>query len=921
MDYKATVHLPRTDFPMKANLAEREPAQIARWAADDVYGALMAKGAAKPRFVLHDGPPYANGHLHQGHFLNKILKDIVVKYRNMAGQLCDFVPGWDCHGLPIELQVDKALGSKKREMSAAEFRRACRAYAAEQVDVQREEFRRLGALARWSDPYLTMAYGYEAQTVRELAAFVRAGAMYRRKRPVHWCPRDATALAEAEVEYESHKSPSIYVAFKVVEGGAALAAKAGGRDAYVAIWTTTPWTIPANLAVAVNPDVTYALVPLDEKRAVVIAKDLLPKFFENCARTPTAALAEIPGAALAGIKYLHPLYDRVSPVLPAGHVTTTDGTGLVHTAPGHGEDDYWLGLQNGLDIFAPLDNRGRFTDEVPDLVGKSTDEANKLVPERLNEVGALLNPIGQTIEHQYPHCWRCHHPVLFRATDQWFLSLEKNDLRARALAAIDDVRWIPKWGRERIRGMMETRPDWCISRQRQWGVPIPVLYCDGCNEPIISADAMEHVASMFEMGGADVWYERTAAELLAPGTSCAKCNGDAFRKEKDILDVWFDSGVSSACVLAKRDNLGLPADLYLEGSDQHRGWFNSSLLAGLGARGAAPYKAVLTHGFVVDGSGKKMSKSLGNYVAPELMIKKYGAEVVRLWVASSDYRDDIRLSPTILDMLAEGYRKIRNTLRYCLSNLDGFDPAQGVASAELLPLDRWVVGRLARFERTVQAAYETYEFHTLYHATIDFCATDLSATYFDILKDRLYCDAVRSRARRSAQTVLFAIADRLCRWLAPVMSFTTEEAFAYLPGKHAASVFLEGLPEPLPPGDTTDAQLDIRFAKLFEDRARVNKALEDHRNAQRELSEEQRIGNNLDARVVMAPNGTTPEEMAELLLVSQVEFQAGAEVKIELARGARCVRCRRFREGEVGAQPGHPELCKRCGEAIVMDGG
>ena len=930
MDYKPTVHLPKTDFAMKANLSEREPAQLKRWEEQGLYEKTLARNTGA-KFVFHDGPPYANGHLHEGHFLNKILKDIVVKYRNLSGQRCDFVPGWDCHGLPIELQVDKKLGSKKREMSAADFRRACRQYANEQIDLQRAEFKRLGVFARWDQPYTTMSFGYEAHVVRELAKFVEAGRVYRKKRPVYWCPRDATALAEAEVEYEPHTSPSIYVAFEAVDAPAKLRALAGGRPLAFAIWTTTPWTIPANLAIAVNPDVQYVVYELGG-RATVVAKELLASFLAACApdelasgvkvvagaevpaaflAQPTRVLGYLEGADLAGSTYRHPLWPRVSPVLAGAHVTTTDGTGLVHTAPGHGEDDYRLGLAHGLDVYAPLDDRGRFTADVPELAGKSTVEANALVPQWLAEKGALLNQVGETVTHSYPHCWRCHNPILFRATDQWFIALgDKDDaasLRAQALRAIDDIAshegWIPKWGRERIWGMMENRPDWCISRQRAWGVPIPVFYCEACNECLLSAGVMERVAGFFEQEGADAWFERTPAELLAPGMQCPKCGGNAFRKEKDILDVWFDSGSSAGIVLGGGD-LPYPADLYLEGSDQHRGWFNSSLLIGLGTRGAAPYKTVLTHGFVVDGEGRKMSKSLGNSLNPDAALKKYGAEVMRLWVAAADYRDDIRVSTQILDMLSEGYRKLRNTLRYCLSNLGGFEPGNAVAIDALLPLDRWALGRLAAFERTVQDAYERYEFHVVYHAAIDLAATDLSATYFDVLKDRLYCEAIASHSRRSAQTVLWHIVERLCRWLAPLISFTAEEAYQLVPGRAAESVFLAGLPQPL---ETIPEAIEQKFAELLHLRSLAFPLLEKWRA-------EKKIGKGLEAAVRVASlTRSTPDEAAEFLIVSKVEVLPVQGVELLLAPGTACARCNRVREDVSGA------LCGRCAAAVATD--
>ena len=851
MEIKDTVNLPKTAFPMRAQLAEREPQQIQAWQEAKTYEALLEKNARSEKYVFHDGPPYANGSIHSGHFLNKILKDIVVKFQAMSGKLADFVPGWDCHGLPIELQVDKQLGAKKRELSPGEFRRACRKYAEGQVDVQRREFQRLGVFARWDKPYLTMNFAYEAQIVRELAELSRRGVLYRRKRPVHWCARDATALAEAEVEYADKISPSIYVAFEAVDAAALVKAAPAllGRKLLLAAWTTTPWTIPANFAIAANPEIEYVAYDLPGRGATVVAKDLLEPFLRAVAPEelvlPDAAgrgllrhharvLAQFAGRDLDGVTYRHPLLgDRTGWVLMGAHATTEAGTGLVHTAPGHGEDDFLMGVKYGLPIFAPVDGQGRFTAEVgiAGLEGVKVFDANERIVELLAGAGALLNSTGKAfpVHHSYPHCWRCKQPVIFRATDQWWIGLDlpielgqKTTMRKAALEAIDAIGaaggFVPAWGKERIRGMVENRPDWCISRQRNWGVPIPVAYCAKCREPFVSAAAMDHVADLFEQEGADAWFDRPLTELLPHGSSCAKCGGTAFEKETDILDVWFDSGSSFAAVLASGRWAGLrvPADLYLEGSDQHRGWFNSSLMIGIGAHGMAPYKTLLTHGFVVDGQGRKMSKSLGNDVDPQGMIKKYGAEVIRLWVAASDYRDDVRLSNHILDSLAEGYRKIRNTLRYCLSQLSDFNPAtDAVPDSALRPSDRWALSRLERYRQQIMKAYETFEFHRVYHSTVEFCATDLSAFYFDGLKDRTYCSGPNWPERRAAQTVLLKVAETLCRLLAPIASFTAEEAWQHLPvtqPPRPASVFLAGLPAAHP--ERIDESLDEEFRHL-----------------------------------------------------------------------------------------------------------
>ncbi|MBI3184492.1 MAG: isoleucine--tRNA ligase [Myxococcales bacterium] len=966
-DYRGTVNLPKTDFPMKGNLQQLEPKMLSFWEEKQLFARLLERNSGKPLYVLHDGPPYANGHLHAGHALNKILKDIVVKYRNMAGSLCDFVPGWDCHGLPIEQAVEKRLRDRKvdrRALGREDFLAKCREYALEFVDIQREEFKRMGVLGRWAEPYLTLSFDYEAQELRELASFARQGFIYRKKKPVYWCIVDATALAEAEVEYEDHESPSIHVAFDTAEDLGKRWPQLAGKKVAFAIWTTTPWTLPANLAIAVHPELDYVFYELGP-RVLCVAKELLGRFLadiraeghllrrevavpkpeaEAAAKLaslppeklgglaladPTRILAYAKGAELEGLTYRHAFYDRVSPILPAEHVTLEQGTGLVHTAPGHGQEDYELGLSRGLDIYNPVKNDGRFDETVgPLLAGKKVFEANALVVDLLVEKGALLNRKGESLKHSYPHCWRCHEPVIFRATHQWFISLEANRLRQRALEEIDRVKWVPRWGRERIYGMLTGRPDWCISRQRTWGVPIPVAVCERCNEPLVSAELMEKVAQAVEKEGGGVWYREPLERFLPEGHACRKCGGRAVRKETDILDVWFDSACSFAAVAARRPNMKVPVDLYLEGSDQHRGWFHSSLLVGVGTRGRSPYETCLTHGFVVDGEGRKMSKSLGNVVSPEQIIKQYGAEVMRLWVASSDYRDDVRLSDQILKGLSEGYRKIRNTIRYALGNLYDFDPEKdAVPEGELLPLDRWAKGRLDQLVQKVRAAYEEYELHIVYHAVVDFCAMDLSAVYFDILKDRLYTAKASGRARRSAQTVLHQVARELLCLLAPVMSFTAEEAYQLLPGKKEASVFLAGFPEVKAPADP---ELMDTFEKLFAVRSEVQKLLEGARR-------DKLIGASADAKLVLSARGPAEEllrknlsAVAALFIVSQVELVttpsakaqrlslpafASSEVLAEVlpADGQKCPRCWLYAV-EVGKEA---PVCRKCAEALA----
>jgi isoleucyl-tRNA synthetase len=801
-------------------------------------------------------------------------------------------------------------------------------------------------MGRWDSPYATLTFDYEAQEIRELATFARRGSLYRRKKPVYWCLTDQTALAEAEVEYENHSSPSVYVAFDLVGDLSRLSPKLAGRKVALAIWTTTPWTLPANLAIAVHPKLEYVFYDAGE-RVLVVAKDLLPRVLAEVRRgdvgvrevkvagealqtaalvAPEKILAYAAGTELEGLKYRHVFYDRESPVVLGEHVTLEQGTGLVHTAPGHGQEDYEVGLKYGLDIYSPLRDDGRFDDTVgPLLAGKKVFEANPVVVDLLVEKGALLNPKGEKLEHSYPHCWRCHNPVVFRATHQWFISLEKNGLRQKALAEIDRVHWVPHWGRERIHGMLENRPDWCISRQRRWGVPIPMALCEGCGEPVVSAEMMEKVAEAVEREGAGVWYRTPVEQFLPAGTKCAGCGKSAFRRETDILDVWFDSACSFAAVTEKR--LQGPADLYLEGSDQHRGWFHSSLLVGLGTRDKAPYASCLTHGFVMDGEGKKMSKSLGNTLAPEVITKQYGAEILRLWVASSDYRDDVRLSDQILKGLAEGYRKIRNTLRYTLSNLYDFDPAQdAVAPADQLPLDQWARAQMGELVARVRKAYEAYELHLVYHHVVDFCAMELSATYFDILKDRLYTSKTTGRARRSAQTVLYGVATDLLRLLAPVMSFTAEEAWQLLPGKGAPSVFLAGFPEG---GASVAPGLLERYATLFALRSEVQKHLEAARR-------DKVIGSSAEAQVVLSADGEARKLIAEnlaelptLFITSQVKLESAGpkaqplsvgagfppgEVRAEVRRadGHKCPRCWTYSEAVGNGGP----LCLKCREAL-----
>ncbi len=949
MDYKDTIQLPKTDFPMKANLAQREPEIQKAWEASGIFKKVVAQNAARPgakKFVLHDGPPYANGDIHIGHALNKVLKDLIVKYRNQKGEVADYVPGWDCHGLPIELKVDKELGPKKRDMDRAGIIGACRTYAGKWIDRQRVSFKRLGIFGRWDEPYQTMAKGYEADTIRALARAAAGGFLFRGKKPVYWCISDRTALAEAEVEYEDHTSHSIHVGFELTSP--LPDPKLAGRKARIVIWTTTPWTLPANLAVAAHADFTYVAYDLGGV-VTLVAKDLLASFLAACApgelvakdvpaphspdahaantggggvlsvaslAHPERVLAYFEGKQLEGLSYQHPFMNRTSPVILGEHVTLEAGTGFVHTAPGHGAEDYQVGLKYGLEVLNPVDGAGFFTPEAGKYAGLKITDANAVIVNDLQASGHLLSDPAAKLRHSYPHCWRCHNPVVFRATDQWFLSLDHQGMRQKTLAEIDRVRWIPRWGRDRIYNMIENRPDWCLSRQRTWGVPIPVFYCEGCSEPLVSPSVMNRVADAFEQEGIEAWYRHQPADFLT-GEKCGKCGGAAFRREQDILDVWWDSGVSWAAVAERDAGMGVPVDLYLEGSDQHRGWFHSALLTGVAIRGQAPYKAVLTHGFVLDAQGKAMSKSLGNTVAPEEVIKKYGADVLRLWVSAADYRDDVRIGDEIMGGLAEGYRKIRNTIRYALGGVDGFDPKKdAVPVEEMEPLDRWAMARLAAWEEKVRAAYEDYEFHVAYHATMQFCAVELSALYFDIVKDRLYTAKKDGKARRSAQTLLWTVAHDLLCYLAPILSFTTSEAWGFLPGAPAESVFLAGLPERARPADA-DA-LEARYGALFEVRAQVQAKLERAREAKL-------IGKSLEAMVTIAsPAGSEQRallesakaDLATLLIVSKVVLADGPfAVEVAVAPGAKCARCW-WQTEDVGQSAAHPTLCGKCVTAL-----
>lgn len=927
MDYRQTLQLPKTTFPMRAGLAQKEPQRLAAWEEGKAYETLQKKGSeqARPTFVLHDGPPYANGHIHLGTTLNKVLKDFVVRSRAMDGYLTPYVPGWDTHGLPIELQVVKEAGVDRHNLSPLEFRRRCREYALRFVDIQRQEFKRLGVWGDWENPYLTLAPKYEAEQVRVFGAMAERGYIYKGLKPVYWCASCETALAEAEVEYGDHRSDSVYVAFEVTDDRGLL--DASQHEAAVVIWTTTPWTLPANLAIAVHPDVDYALVQVAGRRYVV-AEALVPAVAAQVGWEEPRIVRTIKGQELEGVVCRHPFIDRNSLVILGDHVTLEQGTGCVHTAPGHGIEDYEVGVRYDLDVLAPVDGRGRFTSDAGPYAGQSVFEANAVIVADLRADGALL--AHRHVEHSYPHCWRCRNPVIFRATEQWFASVD--GFRDEALAAIRNVEWIPGWGQDRITGMVADRSDWCISRQRAWGVPIPIFYCSDCREPLVTSESIEAVAQAFEKEGSDAWYSRAAADILPAGTVCTGCGGNRFDKESDIMDVWFDSGSSHSAVLEQHPSLRRPADLYLEGSDQHRGWFQSSLLTAVATVGEPPFRAVLTHGYIVDGEGRKMSKSLGNVIAPQDLIDQYGADILRLWVASSDYRGDVRFSETILEQVADVYRRIRNTSRFLLGNLSDFDPARdGVADTDLDELDSWVLTRARRLFGRVVKAYRDYEFHLVYHSVHNFCSVDLGGFYLDVVKDRVYCEAADSKARRSAQTAMHELLLLLTQAIAPILPFTAEEVWEHVPQASRVEESVHLLRWPQPEELAVDPKIEARWERMLLLRKVAARALEDARNQKVIASSQEadvalytssdqaynalqpfapRLGELLiAARVTLLPPGTT----APAAGVKQTDH--GLTVVVQRTVDAKCPRCWRH---VVEAAEGEDALCKRC--AGVLEG-
>ncbi|MDP1772929.1 MAG: isoleucine--tRNA ligase [Methylobacter sp.] len=935
MDYKKTLNLPNTAFPMKGNLAQREPERLKKWNEADLYNKIRQEFAGRPKFVLHDGPPYANGEIHIGHAVNKVLKDIIVKSKSLSGFDAPYVPGWDCHGLPIELQVEKKIGKAGVKVSPAVFRKACREYAGKQVNIQKEAFIRLGILGDWEHPYLTMDFAFEADIVRSLGKISQNGHIAKGAKPVHWCTDCGSALAEAEVEYEDKHSPAVDVRFQVVNEDGFLShchhvpEHEGSGPLSVVIWTTTPWTLPANQGVALNADFEYAVVQCEKdgnKERLVVAEALLKDAMLRYDIENYHVIAYCKGSELEHQLLQHPFYDRQVPIILGDHVTTEAGTGAVHTAPGHGQDDYVVGLKYGLPVDNPVGNDGVFLPNTEIFAGEHVFNANAHVLEVLEQQGKLLHHVA--ILHSYPHCWRHKTPIIFRATPQWFISMDKNRLREQALNEVKRVAWIPEWGQARIESMMEGRPDWCISRQRTWGVPITFFVHKETGElHPRTAELVEQVAQRIEQQGIEAWFELEAAELLGD-------EAEHYEKMTDTLDVWFDSGVTHACVLEKREQLHFPADLYLEGSDQHRGWFQSSLLASVAMNEVAPYKAVLTHGFTVDADGKKMSKSKGNVVAPQSVMKDLGADVLRLWVASTDYRGEMSVSDEILRRTSDGYRRLRNTARFLLSNLDDFDPAQhAVEDKDLLALDRWVVDRAFALQEEVKTAYETYQFQHIYQKVHHFCVIDLGGFYLDIIKDRQYTAKADGLARRSAQTAMYHVLEALTRWLAPIISYTADEIWQYLPGERSESVFLETWYQGLVTLDD-DAVLNREFwQKVMAVRAVVGKELEKSRakgdigsslNAELELycnaeffddlnrlSDELRFIFITSNATVMA-EGNAPEDAI------QTEID-GVKLRVVVSEHEKCVRCWHQRP-EVGKHSEHPELCGRCVENVAGDG-
>ncbi len=925
MGYKETINLPNTDFPMRANLSERELDFQKFWAENKIYEKAVANREDSEPFILHDGPPYANGDIHIGHALNKILKDIVTRYKTLQGYYSPYVPGWDTHGLPIEHQVTKDMGDAAKELSIEDLRERCTEYALKYVERQKEQFKRLGVWGEWEKPYLTLNPEYEVKQIEVFGEMAKKDLFYRGKKPVHWCPNCETALAEAEVEHGEDRSPSIYVKFPVKNEMQAGGVTLKPEDSYLVIWTTTPWTIPSNLAITLHPSYPYVVVEVAGEK-LVMAEELVESVMKVTGIKEYEVISEpFSGKVLERKKCVHPLMDRDSLIIIGDHVTLEQGSGCVHTAPGHGHEDYIVGREYDLDIYAPMDNKGYFTEEAKQFAGKHYDEVNIMVTEALKEDNLLMDL--SFIDHQYPHCWRCKGNLIFRATDQWFASIEA--IKEEALKAIHEVDWYPAWGEERMANMIADRSDWCISRQKKWGVPIPIYYCDDCQEAIINDDTLDALKEVVAKEGSGAWYKYTASELLPKGYQCPHCGGTEFSQEEDIMDVWFDSGSSHKAVLESRDNLEWPSQLYLEGTDQYRGWFNSSLLTAVATEGRAPYHEVVTNGFTVDNKGIKMSKSQGNVVSPFKVIDQYGADILRLWVASSDFKNDIRVSDDILKQNSEVYRRIRNTFRFILGNISDFVYEDDyLPYAERTEIDRWIMIRLQELVLKSTAAYDKYEYHRVYHDVHNFCTVEMSSLYVDISKDRLYTDGTASHSRRAAQSTLYDILMALVKLVSPILIHTAEEVWQFLPEADcpSESVFLTDWP--VVDENYQDEELMKRWERLLAIRKDVAKALELARA-------EKEIGNSLDARVTLYPVNDSQKEflsdhllqLADLFIVSQAELGEGkpeeayqgqetkVSVKVTSAKGEKCARCWKFSE-TVGDDEEHEDLCERCSTVV-----
>ncbi|MGL4801288.1 isoleucine--tRNA ligase [Cetobacterium sp.] len=926
-DYGKTLNLPKTSFQMRANLPTKEPNILKKWEDEKIYEKGLQKGSKT--FILHDGPPYANGGIHIGHALNKILKDIILKYKRLSGYTVPYVPGWDTHGLPIELKVSEELGAKMKEMSPLEIREKCTEYAKKWVEIQKEGFQRLGVLGEWDKPYLTLNPEYEAKQLEVFGELYENGYIFKGLKPIYWSPVTETALAEAEIEYKNHVSPSIYV--KMEANKEIMDKLEMTEPLYLVIWTTTPWTLPANTGIALNGEFEYGIYKT-EKGNLILAKVLADKAFSDMGIKEMELIKEFVGADLENLTYKHPFLDRTGKVVLGTHVTAEAGTGVVHTAPGHGQDDYVVGVRYGLPIISPINNKGVLTEEAGQFAGLFYKKANKVIAEHLTETEHLLS--YKEFEHSYPHDWRSKTPVIFRATEQWFIRCEGSDLREKALRALDDVKFVPEWGRNRIGSMLETRPDWCISRQRTWGVPIPVFYNEATGKEIFEREILDRVIELVKKEGSAAWVKYSAEELIGEDL-LVKYNlkGLELRKETNIMDVWFDSGVSHRSVLETREGLHRPADLYLEGSDQHRGWFQTSLLTSVGSTGDAPFKMLLTHGFVNDGEGKKMSKSVGNVVAPQDIIKVYGADILRLWCASVDYREDVKISDNILKQMAEAYRRVRNTARYILGNSSDFNPlTDAVAYEDLMEIDKWALNKLERLKRVVTESYEKYEFYNLFQEIHYFSGIDMSAFYLDIIKDRLYAEKADSKERRAAQTVMSEVLVTLTKMVAPILSFTAEEIWETLPEslKDSESVLLTDWY--VNNDQYLNDELDTKWEEIVKLRKDVNKTLELARQGENKI-----IGNSLDAKVILSADNAelarfledNKEILEEVFIVSQLvianekddSFVKGEEqealfVKVEHADGEKCERCWKY-STELGTNPEHPTVCPRCTSALV----